>query len=727
MLTLDVDVVDENGEILDFLGTVHLVDILKVALVDLAVANHVDGQIHIAVNQPGIGDDVIRHGIEDDVIVAVLQIVNHPLEVITHQQIGGIGRNGSHGNHVEIGIAQNTLVHHLIQVGELAREVSACTIAHAVEAGILTETALAEVEVDGNHFLACVRKAQCHVHSHKTLPFARHGGRELYHHAFLLFAAFTPHEHEVEVGTYDAERLGDAVMTGLGDHNLLVGLVLFFPWQLSDDGNVDHFLNVVAGVDAVVQRIVPEQGVENQRRQQQAQQQPHHHDARRNGRYGRRTARCAFDDFGIGLGDGKLKRILFTLVEQVKIQLLFDFLLAGNLGNGLLLRRDGNNASRGHALLRAGLSLLHLEGVDVIRQAAHDVALHRGQLVAQVDHHRILAARGRCNLLIAEHHLVVLGYLALHPRVGDSGIAGDKVGARHLAYIVVDISCQCHLHTHLGGITGRAHHVGGIGIDGAAGSVHLQGGHLAVNTAQVFRQSLHTVGDKGLGAAGHQVLIIDGVLVVAGNHGVEHIDTLLVIVTAQGQLHHIALLVGTLGSKASHQLACHRFGSGNSHNHLVIDVPFGLEILGLGDGNRAILRVHLIAKVSFFPPSVAIDLELKVIATFGHHCDGEALSDLPERSHLQRRALVEAHIAQKHMAIVLDVGSQRIHHVLHEFGRTDFVTLVGDKVHTRADTKVGKRLRLGSLVAVFGLNQNECVGRIAQRLRFRVQIGDAAK
>ncbi len=283
-----------------------------------------------------------------------------------------------------------------------------------------------------------------------------------------------------------------------------------------------------------------------------------------------------------------------------------------------------------------------------------DVLALSGQRAGEFHHYGVLVRTGRGNFLVFEHRLVVLLNLALNAGVGDTGVRRDEFSVTHLADVIEDARGQSSLHVDVGRVVGVAQCGTRIGINRTAGGCRTQLGHLAIDAAQVLRQALDALGDKLLGVARHGVLVVDSVLVIRCDERVQDVDSLVLVVPGDIQAQHVAQFVGLLGGEVIHDVAGHGACGVNTHNHLVAHVAL-VVVFVLGDGDGAEGGVHLVAKVGLLPAAVAVDLKLQVVGALGHDGHRERLFDVAQRRDLHRRVAVDVHVAQKHVAIVLDV------------------------------------------------------------------------
>ena len=146
-----------------------------------------------------------------------------------------------------------------------------CTNSHIALASskILREVTLAEVEVDGNHALSGVGEREGEVYRYKRFTLVRHGRSHLNYNSLTVLAL----HHILDVTANDTQSLRDAVLTRLGNDNFLVLLLLLLARQLAHDRNVGDILHIFASVNLGVERINPENQVDDTGRNKHTKQE----------------------------------------------------------------------------------------------------------------------------------------------------------------------------------------------------------------------------------------------------------------------------------------------------------------------------------------------------------------------------------------------------------------------------------------------------------------------
>ena len=114
--------------------------------------------------------------------------------------------------------------------------------------------------------------------------------------------------------------------------------------------------------------------------------------------------------------------------------------------------------------------------------------------------------------------------------------------------------------------------------------------------------------------------------------------------------------IGILANQRTRQRPCHRGGIGDPDDDIEVDIAI-VKLVGLGDGDRAVIGVDLVAEVGLFPLSLA-DLELKFLLALGDNGKRETACDLLEGGHGDGGLLIDVHVTQEHVAVILDIQAQ---------------------------------------------------------------------
>ena len=247
------------------------------------------------------------------------------VQALAQQQLCWVRGDAAGGNHVET-LADVVVLDDFVECG-LAREV----VGHAfrlVVLGVDSERALADVEVDDQHVLACLCETCGKVARHEGL--ARRGAEAAERDDLQLVGL---HAHEVHVGAHDAEGLARQVAAVVEHHDALFVLARLaydsfreiVLGNLTDERHRGHVFYVLAALHAGVEEKEAHQGDEGD-----ADGDGHvlRHHRFENGRDGRFDAVGGLQDARVRLCRREAQCILFALVEKVEVQLFLDVLLA---------------------------------------------------------------------------------------------------------------------------------------------------------------------------------------------------------------------------------------------------------------------------------------------------------------------------------------------------------------------------------------------------------------
>ena len=132
----------------------------------------------------------------------------------------------------------------LVEVVDATRKVCTNSGIALATAEILREVTLAEVKVDCNHALSGVCAGEGEIDCHIRLALVRQSRSRLNDNSLITLAL----HHILDVTANDTHSLGDAVLTGFGDDNLLILLLLALAWKLTHDRNIGEILHIFAVV-----------------------------------------------------------------------------------------------------------------------------------------------------------------------------------------------------------------------------------------------------------------------------------------------------------------------------------------------------------------------------------------------------------------------------------------------------------------------------------------------
>ena len=373
----------------------------------------------------GIGDDVRRRTVEEDIVVVGTKLVEHGTKALGDQKLGRVRGNGSHRKQVEV----------LLKVDDMVRD----GIGLSVEVGgdtcsILSkglgEGRLSKVEVDKDDSTSLQSHGCSKVQQGEGLTSI---GIEGGHHDSLGVRGMG---HEVQVGTKHPERLVEGVsLAGLHVY-LGIGIVEAVRTKslpvvsskthlrnLRQEGN-GGLTEVGPSLDGIVQN--PEQieySIGNTETENESHEKDHHlvrcHRTGSTGRF--------LDETGIGNGKEALKLVFLPFLEKEDVELLLNLLLT--LYGKELELLTGGVGKTGQNLHLLGLDLvgLQLEGGDMVVDGAVECALCHLHVVVQVLHQRVVLGGEVADTVPLHEHLVVLLDSGLDTCGLKSGVGGHQI------------------------------------------------------------------------------------------------------------------------------------------------------------------------------------------------------------------------------------------------------------------------------------------------------------
>ena len=147
---------------------------------------------------------------------------------------------------------------------------------------------------------------------------------------------------------------------------------------------------------------------------------------------------------------------------------------------------------------------------------------------------------------------------------------------------------------------------------------------------------------------------------------------------------------------------------------------FRIKQLWFGYGNRTILSIHFITEMGLLPWTI-VDFEFEVFLAFRHNSNRISASDFLKWGHQNWSILINIHIAQKLVAVILNIQSQGVHDNFHDARRPQFVGLIGDIVY-RIQTQVAECHRWGALCTILWTDKNWWFSHIELRLTLSIQV-----
>ena len=102
-----VGAVEDDGHIVELLLVVIAFDDGKHVAVHQAGTDDENGHVCPLGDDTGVGNDVDRGTVEEDGVVVLTEFAEELLEAGAEQQLGGVGRNGAHGDDINVLITFN--------------------------------------------------------------------------------------------------------------------------------------------------------------------------------------------------------------------------------------------------------------------------------------------------------------------------------------------------------------------------------------------------------------------------------------------------------------------------------------------------------------------------------------------------------------------------------------------------------------------------------------------
>lgn len=235
---------------------------------------------HIALKQPGaddehgavchfgydlrVGNHVDGRAVDKDVVVTGAQLVDECGKTRLGKQLGGVWRNGAHGEDVERGMAVG-LNYGRCNVVDATGEIVAKTVVRTADVGRCR--CAAQVTVDDKNPAALQGDAGGGVYGQERLAAAWVERGEQRDGGFAVLALSITAEHELDVGAQHTERLVHHIAATLADNYLAASTSLpFFTLggserYLSCKGECKH-LKVLSATQASVEAFTGKDGTE---------------------------------------------------------------------------------------------------------------------------------------------------------------------------------------------------------------------------------------------------------------------------------------------------------------------------------------------------------------------------------------------------------------------------------------------------------------------------------
>ena len=414
---------------------------------------------------------------------------------------------------------------------------------------------MAQVTVDDEHFLLLDGERHRHVGNQVGLAGTRiEGSKE----DDVLFRMRS--DGELKVGTQYAECLVHDVALACLHHNL-AGFLLLLPEldallqgrtvlaadierNLAQEWD-GYVLQVLAATHGGVHVFTHE---DDDHRNEEAQYECHQQDVAAHWCH-RQVAACRrSDDAGIIGGESLGKLVFLTLLEEEEIErLLYLLLTAYSLQILSLVRVAGN--------LRGGMRLVCLQGTQLGTEGYHKVvdtcrntSAHGIQVLVVIGNQRVLLAGVGNDVVALQQSLVVFSNLLLDARTVDTGIGWQHLVLAHSAYeTAADILCNgeagVEIHDLLAQVAALLHILLCCGLYVRQQVGTLEGRDILIHVAQLMLDNAKALGDETGGGNGHLILVVEPVLAVYGDDGVEDILGTLGLYIRIGKIYDGSLLL----------------------------------------------------------------------------------------------------------------------------------------------------------------------------------------
>lgn len=706
--TAALGAVQDDGHVRELLFGVNVLQLAQHAALQQAGTDHKDGAVGILRQDVGIGHQLDGRTVYQDIVVTGTEVGKQCLQALARQQLRRIGRNGAHRQHVEtdsFGGRHHDVVDALHLTGQV--------ITQPVVGGTDIDRGgtAAQVTVDDQHPLSLegqrggdvdgqegLAAAGIEGSQQDDLPRSRLGG------------------HKLQVGPQHPEGLVHHVPPAFLHHDFGLGQRSnFFPEQagtahLAVKGNLAH-----KGQGEVLQVLpAPYPGIhaflqeDDDHRKEQAQGKADQQDVLLHRSRGNHGAGGRGDDPGVVGGKGLRKLVFLPLLEEEEVERLLHLLLAFDRQQVFGLRRIGRDAGR--RLLVALLQRADLGGQcrDQVVDRTDDAAPHGAEGLVHVDHQGVpLAAVGH-QVVALELQAVVFRNLALdvgalQPRIGRQQLVAAGGGGE----VVADVAGHGEL-----GVQGQDLRLGLAALRHVElrGRLHVGQQVLAFESRNVFIHMsqfafdhAQAVVDKQGSTDRNLVLVLDPVLVIHGNQGIQHLLRPLDAGIPEAQVDYGGLLVvqghaqsrGVAGNRRIHRRSGYRQRLGRllpgeavlarADNHLA---QGGHKGIIQRPHHGAVQRLAIAGKLR----------QLHALRTDGlHHERGGFVVGQPGKGDRQGQVPPVADPGvETALSGIVHVQVQALHHVVHDGRRAQRNQLVIDVGAGLEQAHVGKR---GSHVA----------------------------
>lgn len=714
-LPLHVDAVDHGTETRQAVLAGQVVDEAEVALGGVVGPADVEADIGRTGDNLGIGHHADGGGVQNHVVVLLLQGRDEAVQRGTGQQLRGIWGHGTARQDVEI-------VHHTrrtdeaVQVGGVRGDQVGGDAPVAVgEAEDLVQPGLADVQSQQDDLLAQQGEAGGQVGRHEGLALAALGGGG--EDDFPVGAV----EHEEQVGAQAAEGFGHHVVFVLTHHDgRQAAPVSVAQGHVAHHGYPGQAFHVGTSLDAVAEETDQEDdaGWKGQAGHTGGQQDLLV--VRRDGTAGQRGV----DDLGVVGSGGQGDVVFLPFLEEHEVEGLLHALLALHAGQFTLL--GGGAVYPAGVLVGLGVQvgLGDEQGLAGARYGGHQVGVHVAEVGREPADHRVLFGRGAQQAVALQHLGVVLAdegrdgrivqtHVDRQHRVGVGGVVqvvGQVVDEVDLGGVLV---AELFVARTFGyGLLGVAAQVGQAGLALEALQFHLGAAQLAVDGRDA-------VVDEAGGVLGNQFLVVVGVAVIHGHQGFQEVlaPPGLGVEHRQGgdggglarQSHREGALIARGYGEGRQDAYLHPGGFGHRPAHFE-GVRGGTEGQGSHPGGKGYRQAVQQLGLDLLVRQAAVDADLHVGLAVGltgqvqFQRGAEAFRVLGREVHLDGGGPVEVGIAEGTGGAVPDVGPDVTHGIADDaLAAQDFhlvVDVAAAVVHQAQLLQVGHAAGTSALLVV---------------------------
>ena len=416
LLARHIDAVDDGTQPWQAVLAVQVVDECEVVLHGIVGPADVETYVGRTGDNLGIGHHPDGGGVQDDIIVLLLQAVDELVQRRAGEEFRRIRGNGTARQDVEI-LHNARRTDQAMHVGTLRSRKEGCDAVFPVgKAENLVQPGFADVQPQQDDLLAQQGETGSQVGCHEGLALAAHGGGD--EDDVLLRAV----EQEEEVGAQVAEGLGHEAVLVLADGDG-AGL-LVTERHVAQDGDGGEPLDIGTAFDAEAEQA---QYVDDGNGQADAGHEGEHINHLALGRDGSVAGHGLVDDLGLVGRGGQGDVVFLTLLEEHEVEAGFDFLLALD-AHVLAFLRGGVADAAGVA---AGLAVEVGLGDDQLLAGALEAGCQAlaqaGKLGVEAADDGVGLGRGAQEAVALDHALVVGADEGGDGLVGEADVDGQHV------------------------------------------------------------------------------------------------------------------------------------------------------------------------------------------------------------------------------------------------------------------------------------------------------------